>query len=273
MGEKNSRDNEYLTKIRIMKKLITSSLFIFTLLFNSTAFAELSENDPYLAKQKEECAKRSNKTWDTERNRCIEKVENKEMRIAEKDAGDKCLAITDLSARKQCFIDHARTKANGMNTEHKASGLKNMESMINHAYTVLAAIQMAVGSGSSNCTSRTIFGATSLVGSLSDIYLKVQAKKKMKELQDKYKIDTSTGRHDAQVKALEYLKEEQDTLADLASKEQKRHMIMMAGFGVALGFTLYEGWSTPACTGEPGTDKVAPEEKKLFSGDPMENKA
>lgn len=218
-----------------------------TLLLNFNIYAELSENDPYLAKQKEECAAKVNKAWDTARNRCVEKVENKEMRKAEIAAGNKCLEIKDIEARKQCFVEDARSKTPGMNTKPEGGALKGTAAIVTHAYSVMSLIQMATNGVESNCTSKTIFGATSLVGSLSDIYLKIQTKKKLKSLQDKYKIDLSTGRHDAQVKALEYLKEEQETLADIANKEKKRNMIMMAGYGAALGFAVYEMMKTPAC--------------------------
>lgn len=230
-----------------MKKNSLSYFLSISLLLNFNINAELSENDPYLAKQKEECATKINKTWDTARNRCVEKVENKEMRKAEIAAGNKCLEIKDLEARKQCFVEDARSKTPGMNTKPEGGALKGTAAIVTHAYSVMSLIQMATNGVESNCTSKTIFGATSLVGSLSDIYLKIQTKKKLKSLQDKYKIDLSTGRHDAQVKALEYLKEEQETLADIASIEKKRNMIMMAGYGAALGFAIYEMRKTPAC--------------------------
>ena len=230
-----------------MKKLSLTLIISTNMLLNFSVHAELSDNDPYLAKQKEECAKKLNKTWDTSRNRCIEKVENKEMRKAETEAGNKCLEIKDLEARKKCFVEDARAKTPGMNTQPQGGALKGTAAIVTHAYSVMSLIQMATNGVESNCTSKTIFGATSLVGSLSDIYLKIQTKKKLKSLQDKYKIDLNTGRHDAQVKALEYLKEEQETLADIANKEKKRNMLMMAGYGAALGFAVYEMIQTPAC--------------------------
>lgn len=242
-----------------MKKLFLVYFLSTNLLLNFNIYAELSDNDPYLVKQKEECAKRVNKTWDTSRNRCVEKVENKEMRKAEIEAGNKCLEIKDLEARKQCFIEDARAKTPGMNTKPDSGGLKGTAAIVTHAYSVMSLIQMASSGVESNCTSKTIFGATSLVGSLSDIYLKIQTKKKLKSLQDKYKIDLSTGRHDAQVKALEYLKEEQETLADIANKEKKRNMIMMAGYGAALGFAVFEWIKTPACGNAKPETKPTPE--------------
>lgn len=249
-----------------MKQLSHLFIYFFLVLNSVNSWAELAESstDPYLVKQKEECYKRPNKYWDDARARCVERAENKAQRAEETAAGDACLKINDIEQRKACFMEQARKKSGNMNSESERSGSQNLETAVTHAYSVLSLIQM-IPSGESNCTSRTIFGVTSFAGSISDIYLRMKAKKKMKELQDKYEIDVKTKRYDAQVKALEYLKEEQETIADIASKEAKRNMIMMAGFGVALGFAIYESMAQPAiasCTAAPDAKKVAEEGSK-----------
>lgn len=248
-----------------MKQLSHLFIYFFLVLNSVNSWAELAESstDPYLVKQKEECYKRPNKYWDDARARCVERAENKAQRAEETAAGDACLKINDIEQRKACFMEQARKKSGNMNSESERSGSQNLESAVTHAYSVLAIIQR-VASGESNCTSRTIFGVTSFAGSISDIYLRMKAKKKMKELQDKYEIDVKTKRYDAQVKALEYLKEEQETIADIASMEAKRNMIMMAGFGVALGFAIYEATqpATASCTAAPDAKEAAKEGSK-----------
>lgn len=241
-------------------KIATHVFIHFFLLFNSVnSWAELSENanDPYLVKQKEECAKRPNKYWDEARARCVERAENKAQRAADTEAGNACLKLTDLEQRKACFMEQAREKTGNLNSSPEKSGAKTAESIITHAYTIMSIIQM-FGQGESNCTSRTIFGVTSMAGSLSDIYLRIQSKKKMKSLQEKFEMDLKTNRYDAQVKALEYLKEEQKTIADIASNEAKRNMIMMAGYGVALGVAAYEIVTNPACVEKPVAAETPP---------------
>lgn len=252
-----------------MKLLTHVFIHIFLVCNSINTWAELSESstDPYLVKQKEECYKRANKYWDEPRARCVEKAENKAQRAEESAAGNACLKLTNLEQRKACFMEQAREKSGNMNSEPEKSGGKTVESVITHAYTIMSLIQM-FGQGESNCTSRTIFGVTSLAGSLSDIYLRIQSKKKMKKLQDKFEIDLKTNRYDAQVKALEYLKEEQETIAGIASNEAKRHMVMMAGYGVALGVSLYEGWGNPTCVEKPATPAKQPPAEQASSEQP-----
>jgi len=92
----------------------------------------------------------------------------------------------------------------------------------------------------SECMSKKIFGITAMAGFASDIYLKIRAKKKVKELEGKYKLETKQGAYDAQVKALQYLKEEQETVADIAGLEKKRNMLLMLGYGAASVMAIYE---------------------------------
>lgn len=204
---------------------------------SSVAFAQ---GDPAIDAERASCAKNTAYTWDAARNRCIQ---NRDAQAARHEVED-CAAIQDVEQRKQCHMRIAEKKT-GMNSDPNAlpegsGGAGNM-AMINAAYAMIGLISsLGKGGGQSSCTSKKIFGVTSIAGTVSDIWLKIKAKDAMNALKDKYQLGVKNNAYDNQSKAFEYLKEEQQTVKEIAGREKKRNMLLMLGYGAASVMAIYE---------------------------------
>jgi hypothetical protein len=204
---------------------------LFLCLLPLTSSLGWAQADVYTEKQMADCNANSASVWSVPLNRCVGKAEAIENRLE----ADKCNTITDMTQREACHKALAEKNSGfSSNPKNLKQGNTTGSMMMNAAYTIVSAINFA-GSGSvkSSCTSKTIFGVTAVAGLASDFYLKYSARKKIKELGGKYKLDVANGASDAQVKALEYLKEEQKTVANIAGLEKKRNMLLMMGYGAA----------------------------------------
>lgn len=200
-----------------------------------------AQTDLALQNQKAECSKHSSSEWSSALNKCVGKVEDRKTRHDAKD----CNTIEDLTQREECHKKLAEQKT-GLNSDPNSLNQGNTtgSAVMNGVGSAYAIVGMINGVGKnkkdSECMSKKIFGITAMAGFASDIYLKIRAKKKVKELEGKYKLETKQGAYDAQVKALQYLKEEQETVADIAGLEKKRNMLLMLGYGAASVMAIYE---------------------------------
>jgi hypothetical protein len=191
--------------------------------------------------QQDSCAKNTAMEWSATLNRCVAKQKAIETRHAVQE----CEAITDAAAKAKCHMNIAEGST-GMSSDTKKlnQGKTTQSMMMNGVAAAYTAINMISSMGKdgekSNCTSKKILGITSVAGLASDVYLKMMAKKKIKSLEDKYKLDTTTGTTEAQVSALQYLKEEQQTVVEIAGMEKKRNLALMLGYGMAAGWAVYE---------------------------------
>lgn len=235
-------------------------LFLCLFLFTSTL--SWSQTDAYTEKQMADCNSNSASEWSASLNRCIGKVKDIETRHEARD----CNTINDIAGREACHKALAE-KNSGLSSDPKnlKQGNTTGSMVMNAAYTIVSAINFT-GSGSvaSSCTSKTIFGVTAVAGLASDFYLKYSARKKIKELSGKYKLDVKNEASDAQVKALLYLKEEQKTVADIAGLEKKRNMLLMMGYGAAGAMAAVElafPQMNPDCN---KGDEKKEEEKKVM---------
>ena len=216
--------------------------------------------DQVMADQKAACDKNTSMTWSLKLNRCI----GKQSSVDTRNAAKACDSLTDVAAKEKCNLNLAE-KQTGLSSDTASLNQGNTTgSMVMNgvatAYTALSFISAAGSTGEkSNCTSRTIFAVTSIAGLASDVFLKMKAKKKVQELEGKYKLDKTSSASEAQVKALEYLKEEQQTVVSIASMEKKRNMALMLGYGISTAWAIYEmmNFTTPACTETAATDKNA----------------
>lgn len=240
-------------------------LIIFSMTMSSTlvmaedATTNDSKVETNMAAQVAACKANTAKEWSSTLNRCVGKVEARAIRNESKA----CNELEDIAAREKCHIAIAE-KSTGLsadteklNTSGGTTGSMMMNGTIAAAYSIITLIsKFGAKKSENNCTSKHIMGITSLAGLASDAYLKISAKKKVKELEDKYALDKTSSAYEAQVKALEYLKEEQQTVAKIASLEKKRNLALMLGYGVAAGFAVYEmtfpNQNAP-CYGEPET--------------------
>lgn len=128
----------------------------------------------------------------------------------------------------------------------------------------------------SSCTSGTIFGVTSLAFVGGDIYLRMSAKKDFKALGEKYSkeqevksIDTNQTSYQAQIRAFDYLKEEQELVKKHAGQRAMLYTATEIGYGAALVMALAEAfttWAAPCGANEQrdqDNEKMESENKDL----------
>jgi hypothetical protein len=223
---------------------MTSFSFIFM------ANAQIS-GSPSLDQQQAECAKNTAAEWSMTLNRCVGKVEARQTRHDVQD----CAALTDPAAQTACHNKIAESKTGlNSNPDSLPEGTVGKSAVMNGAASAYAVIGMINGVGKSGtkskCTSKTIFGYTALAGTLTDIWLKIQAQKKIDELKEKYLVGSKDSAYEGQLKAFQYLRDEQEVIKDIASKEKTRNMLLVLGYGAASAMALYEMMSpvnTPGC--------------------------
>lgn len=97
-----------------------------------------------------------------------------------------------------------------------------------------------INKSSKNCMSKNILGMTGVAGLATDVWMKMQTKKKMAELKKSYQVDLENSAYDGQKKAFEYLLKEQETVKEMAGLEKKRNLALMAGYGAALAMSVWE---------------------------------
>ena len=206
-------------------------------------YAQTATNtvESVMQSQIDACNKNTAMTWSAELNRCVGKVEAR----AQRNDAKACNELKDKTEREQCHLKLAE-KNTGMNSDVNSLSQGNIDKSaimngVGTAYSILGMIN-SLGSGKteSQCTSKKIFGYTAMAGTVTDIWLKIKAKKAMDALIGKYKLENSENPYNAQVMALHYLKEEQQTVADIASREKKRNLLLMIGYGAATAMAIYE---------------------------------
>lgn len=211
--------------------------FFFTSASLVTIPAASAQDDSFIASQQAECTKNTAMEWNSAMNKCVGKVAARE----DRHEAQACNQIADIPQREACHIALAE-KNTGLSSDpdtlYKGS---NGALMMNAAYTIVSVINFTGKGGiKSSCTSKKVFAVAAIAGLATDILLKMQAKKKVKELTDKYKLEKEMAANTAQVKALEYLKEEQETVAKIAGQEKTRNMLLVVGYGAAGAIALYE---------------------------------
>lgn len=217
-------------------------LIAFSLLTQSVSLAmDDAAADKYIADQQAACAKNTSMEWNTSLNRCVGKAAARETRNEAKDCG----ALKDAAAKEKCHLASVEKKTGLSSDASKLNQGNTTGSMVmNGAVAAYAVSSLIMENGfdlkGSSCTSKNILGVTAAAGLASDLYLKKKAKDKVKALEGKYKLETTTNGYQGQVKAFEYLKEEQQTVVEIAKLEKKRNMLLTAGYALAAGFAAYE---------------------------------
>jgi hypothetical protein len=238
MVEKFKMYNQTMYKLKCL--LMT---FTLALLPTANVFAEDTTADTAITAQQTACAANTAMEWSSTLNRCVTKAAAV---TARKEAAT-CDAMTDATAKAACHLAVAEksssvsgdaSKLNQGNTT--ASAIMNTAGVAYYAVDALNRAAQVSDISTSNCTSKNILGVTAVAGLVSDVYLKMTAKNKVKELQKKFTIDTTSGASEAQVQALRYLKEEQETVVKIAAMEKKRDALLMLGYGMAAAFAVYE---------------------------------
>jgi hypothetical protein len=241
------------TKIKALNLLILSFLH-FT---NGIALAASEEKD--VENQRLECSKNKSQEWSAQKNRCVSKLEDQ---LTRKEV-EACAKLTDVTQQADCYKKIAEKKTNlDSNVDNLDKGNVNKSLIMNGigaAYGMLGMINgIGQGKKSSSCTSKKIFGITALAGVVTDLMMKNETKKKLDELKTKYQISVKNSAFENQSKAFEFLKEEQMTVKDIASKEKKRNMLLMLGYGAASVMAIYEMTTAnnPGCYSKEGGDSA-----------------
>jgi hypothetical protein len=240
-------------------KYVTLTLSMLGYCLVATAQTTTTTVESVMQGQIDACNKNTAMTWSSELNRCVGKVEAR----AQRNDAKACNELKDKTEREQCHLKLAE-KNTGMNSDVNSLNQGNIDKSaimngVGTAYSILGMIN-SLGSGKteSQCTSKKIFGYTAMAGTVTDIWLKIKAKKAMDSLIGKYKLENSENPYNAQVMALHYLKEEQQTVADIASREKKRNLLLMIGYGAATAMAVYE----MATIGTLSAHCLKPEPKK-----------
>lgn len=199
----------------------------------------LKAEENSITSQKTECDKHTSLEWSNNLNRCVTKKEV----LSERNEAEQCNQLANETEQKACHLKLAEKKTSlNSNPDDLPQGNTTGSLVMNGAYSIVAAINMTGQGGfKSTCLSKNIFHTTALAGISSDLFLKYKASSKIKELKNKFSKDIKEGKTDNQYKALEYLKEEQVTVGEIASLEKKRNILLGLGYGasaIAAGYEL-----------------------------------
>lgn len=178
-----------------------------------------------------------------------------------------CGAMKDLEQQKACQMNLASQQtgvtSNAEDAMSNNSSLQSRATLINAASTIVSVINMLSSSGKeSTCTSKTILAYTGIGGTITDILMKIKTKKATDDLINKYQITKADTPYAAQTKALEYLRDEQQTVRDIAEQEKNRQTLLMIGYGAAFATAAYEQFTGSTCADKKAPDKPAAEAPK-----------
>lgn len=229
-------------------KLINVLIICFSLI--TPAFA-----DPIIDQQKAACAQNTSKEWDDATNTCKDKTST----TTQRNAVAACMDLADLTARQNCMDARAReaAAARGVNVGNDSAAAKQALSDISNdpmkqsadiLGATLAIMNMVIAKKIGDpCTCKNIFAITALGGILTDKFMKKDLAKKLDEIKAAYKIDSKTTTYDAQKKALEYLRDVEAAIADIAGQEEKRLQILALGYAAASLMAIWESTVDTTC--------------------------
>jgi hypothetical protein len=264
--------NTFMLKLNCL--IIILSLTISpSILMADTMTANDTKVESAMAAQVASCKANTAMEWSSTLNRCVGKAAARETR----NDSMACSSIKDVDAREKCHLSLAENKT-GLSADTEklnqggTTGSMLMNGSIAAAYVISKMFSEKGRSGlTSGCTSKKILAVTSVAGLASDLYLKTSAKKKVKELEGKYALDKTSSAYEAQLKAFEYLKEEQQTVVKIAGLEKKRNLALMLGYAVAGGFAAYEmafPSNNPQCYEADSTDSNPAEGTQTVTATP-----
>ncbi len=224
-----------------MKKIFT---LLFCLIFSTKIYAQNGcaslAGDPVLQEQKKQCDADNSKRWDCQLNTCVITEEN----IESRDEYNKCAALDSAESRKTCFDKLAKDRAGSLKTKDPDSGAnKSLQSMVSGVALTMAIINYS-GKGVDGCTSGKIFSAAAIASLLSELYTYFSLSKKLKKLESSYKKTAIEDPYSAQLKAFEFLKKQQETIAKNAKTKKTAYTIQLAMYAAATTTALLEMTST-----------------------------
>jgi hypothetical protein len=229
--------------------------FLLALTFYSLLFSSLFirptivlAQDANLDAQREACEKQSDKYWDTNLNACKTKKDVYEDR-------KKTEACADAADPDECYMKLAEDKSGVKRSDGKeldgVAKKSTYGSMIAGAYGLFLAATYFVArpaGRSTMCKSKMVFIATSVAWVIGDYFLKRSGKKYLEKLKKEYDEEAkndehkggSTASYEAQVRAFQYLKQEQRKIRQNSKNRYLLHIAVGAGFTASLAMALFE---------------------------------
>ena len=197
-------------------------------------------NDPDLKEAKSQCDTNSAKQWDCNTNRCL----NTEKSIEDRHAYEACVEIEDPKARKQCHDDYAKSKTGDIEAAEDKGG--TMASAVMGMAVGLAVINY-FGMGADltpeqakskkekgDCICKSIFTAAAVAGLAGELYTYMFLDKELEKLRERYKKEAvEDNPNQAQLRAFEFLKEEQEAIAKAAKTKATTYKLIAAAYAAA----------------------------------------
>ncbi len=270
-----------------------------------SARAECSGADVDTART--ECAAKVDKgyTFSEQACRCV----NSEQKQALRDNFLKCQGLTG-TAMQECVANNADNNSSQTDSgvgNGVAETLGDIQGGITGIATAMALFNFLGAKDSRpGCTSRLIFSATAVVAFGAEVYSYFFLENKLRDLRKQYKdytdavaaggsgsgasatqgsggLETATANalksgsvYDAQILAFDYLKKEQETIADVASTKKTTYIIAAVGFGAAMIMALAEAIvpTMIKCTSTPANPTLITwlnfDSQKNITLDPLE---
>ena len=207
-----------------------------------------------LDEQKQECLESNTKIWNESLNRCMDKQESVDMRKKFLE----CEKIADPAERNSCLENLRKEQIGEMKEENPVSWLGTAGAVV--STLTLVAINLAAKETGGQCLSKKIMTAAALGHLVSEAYNYFYAEKELRDLREAFSeiVNDEEKAYDAQLKALEFLKEEQQTIQSVAKKKKIAYSIVSGLYGAALLAAIWEltPYGTPCIGGAPPTKEV-----------------
>ena len=195
-----------------------------------------------------ECQNDSSKEWSCELNRCITSKASLESR----QQYQACEKLTDPNQLKACVDNLAKNEIGTLEVKDLSSQ-DNIAAGVNGAFAALVLINKAFAKSQNTCTSAMIAAGGGVVGVLGYAYIKLSAEKKLKDLREDYQKEVEgTNPYDAQLRAFEYIKEEQLAIRDLAKTRRNTYILTAATYGVASAMAIFDKIKSGGACAETG---------------------
>jgi hypothetical protein len=207
-------------------------------------------HDPDLREAKRQCDQNQAKNWDCNTNRCL----NTQASIDDRHEYEDCMKIEDDKARKQCHDDYAEGKVGDLEEGGDDGG--SMASGVMGMAVGLAAINFFGKEGKkSKCMCKTVFAGAAIAGLAGELYTYMSLEKELDELRERYEKEAvNENPYQAQLRAFQFLKEEQETIAKIAEKKATTYKLVAAAYAAAAAVAVYDMVQNPNCaSGEETT--------------------
>jgi hypothetical protein len=234
------------------QKYLKLSLFLAVMTFFLPTFGQAADSCSYpddvsMDKKQRDCSSDKSREWICRLNRCVTTGEAQ----VEREKFKECAEKTDEAERKTCHDAYASNESGVSAGDSGSSSTGNLGMLGATVTTVYAGLALYSAQGAivdgNTCLSRKVFLGGSVLMVVTEIYMKLMAEKKFGKIADKYnKEQLNEDAYDAQLKALEYLKEEQNEVAKLAKTRKNAYTLQMVAYTAATVLALLESNSVMA---------------------------